>query len=77
LAAPEIWEAGFIQDEFRKGMSGLENIRNIELQTPLLKAGGAYTKMGLGQLRGARQGQALGDFAQWLALQKYPYYPSY
>ena len=76
-AAPDIWEAGFIRDEFTKGFAGLENIRNIDLQTGLLKAQSGYTKAALSQLKGAQQGQALGDFAEFLALQKYPYYPRY
>jgi hypothetical protein len=73
-AAPAKWESEFIRGERAKGISGLQNIRNIELQTALLKASGGFAKTEIGRMRGATQGQALGDLARYLAYQKYPMY---
>lgn len=70
--APAQWKKGFRENEFRSALASMQNIRNIELQTPVLKAQTAFTKGLTGQMRSAAQGQALGDIARWLAMVKYP-----
>ena len=67
MAAPERWGADFGQQEYRKGLTGLQNIRNIELQTPLLQASARFAQAETAQMRGAQQGQALGDMAMYYA----------
>lgn len=76
LAAPEKWRAGQKEEEFLSALTNLQNIRNLELQTAPLKAQSQFIQRGLGRMRGAGQGQALGDIAQWLAMLKYPPYQS-
>jgi len=74
LAAPTTWQVSQKEEEFRNALVNLQNLRNIELQTPLLRARGQFAEAGFQQMRGAAQGQALGDVAQWLAMLKYPPY---
>lgn len=73
-AAPDIWESEFIRGEHAKGIYGLQKIRNIDLQTAMLKASGGFDKAALSRMKGASQGQALGDLARYIAYMKYPMY---
>ena len=73
-AAPAIWEQEFIRGEKAKGITGAQNILAEQRQIATIKAGTDLTNAGLGRLRGAEQGQALGDMARYLAYQKYPPY---
>lgn len=74
LVAPTKWREGMKEEEKRNALINLINIMNIEQQTPLLRAQSQLMRSGFGQMRGAMQGQALGDVAQYLGYLKYPPY---
>ena len=69
-AAPAEWKAGQREEEIRNAMKMMENIRNIEMQTPMLQAQASMYKDIMGKGRRATQGQALGDIARWAAMAK-------
>ena len=73
-AAPEIWDSEFVRSERQKGISGAQNILSEQRQVAMLKAGSDFANAEIGQMRGAQQGQALGDMARYLAYMKYPPY---
>jgi hypothetical protein len=64
------WRMGQKEEEFRNALAMMENIRNIEKQTPLLRAQASMYKNLQGAGRRAAQGQALGDIAQMAMLYK-------
>lgn len=70
LTAPTQWRMGAKEEEFRNALTMLQNIRNIEKQTPLLRAQAQMYKTLTGQGQRAAQGQALGDIAQMAAMMK-------
>lgn len=72
LTAPAQWRTGAREQEFRSGLTNLSNIRNLQLQTPLLKAQAGFAGSMIERMRGARQGQALGDISRYLAMTRYP-----
>lgn len=70
LTAPTQWRMGAKEEEFRNALAMLQNIRNIEKQTPLLRAQAQMYKTLTSQGQRAAQGQALGDIAQMAAMMK-------
>ncbi len=70
LTAPTQWRMGAKEEEFRNALTMLQNIRNIEKQTPLLRAQAQMYKTLQGAGQRAAQGQALGDIAQMAAYMK-------
>lgn len=71
LTGPAQWKAAQREEELRNAMKMMENIRNIEMQTPMLQAQASMYKDIMGKGRRAMQGQALGDIAQFAALSQY------
>ena len=65
---PAEWKVGQREEELRNAMAMMQNIRNIEMQTPLLRAQAQMYKDIMSQGRRATQGQALGNMAQWAAM---------
>jgi len=70
LTTPEETRMGLKEEEFRNALIMLENIRDIEKQTPLLRAQSAMYKTLMNQSQRATQGQALGDVARYAAMMK-------
>lgn len=70
VTSPAQWKAGQREEEIRNAMKMMENIRNIEMQTPLLQAQAQMYKQLQSQGQRAAQGQALGNIAQWAAMMK-------
>jgi hypothetical protein len=70
LTEPTRWRMAQKAEEFRNALRSMETMRNIERQTPLLRAQAAMYKSLQSKGRKAAQGQALGDLAIWSALSK-------
>ena len=51
------------RQNFISSLNQLANIRNIELQTPVLEASADITRNQIGQLQSINQGRAIGDIA--------------
>lgn len=74
--APAKFMAAKRQEEMISAITNLQNIMNIERQVPILKAQAGFTGGLLSRMGGAAKGQALGDVAQYLAMLRYPAYPT-
>lgn len=65
--APTRWRNENRRTDVLNALRGFENIRNIEKQTPILRAQQDYASTGIGLINNARRGQALGDVARLAA----------
>jgi hypothetical protein len=61
LAGPERAREDIRIENFRNTLANLQNIMAIERQTPILRAQSQLARGGLGQLRSAAQGEAIGE----------------
>ncbi len=72
LTRPAEWKAAQREEEFRNALTMFQNIKNIEKQTPILRAQAQMYKTLSGAGRRAAQGQALGGMAQMGAYMTLP-----
>lgn len=68
LTAPAAKAAAMRSDSAMGGLTNLQNLMNIELQVPLLKAAAEFDRARHNALRKAAQGQMFGDIANFAGM---------